>query len=90
MTHKLRLQEQSEKFDTLITENASLKERIFGQDEQIKSLKNIALQMDKQSQQLEAIQRQLKQSEQDKEWLGKQLHSKDGELREVQLSVQNL
>ena len=33
LTHKLRLQEQSEKFDTLITENASLKERIFGQDE---------------------------------------------------------
>lgn len=71
----------------MVAENNSLKEKLFNQEEILKSLRKNCEDIDSAKAQLKTKIVDLKASEENREWLSVQLKSKESENHEVQLSI---
>lgn len=87
---KVKLEEQRDKLEMLVVENATLKEKVQQLEDDCKRVKNQVKKLNLQLDQASEAKILLEKTIESQKWVEVQLRSKEVEIEEQRLTVQNL
>lgn len=90
ISFKLKLEEQREKLEMLVVENADLKKRSMDYEDESKRLRKQVKHLQGQLDLQDDFKLQLEKATQELKWSETQLKSKDSEMEETRKTIQNL
>ena len=87
---KMKLEDQREKLELMVSENGSLKEKGLQAEEEVRTLLRKIKTLELVQMELERKEEQLKLSANEQAWVETQLRGKEGELEELKRTIANL